>query len=204
MEMGGRGDDKDFSLRENKMKNSSLQITDSPVEEKILIAGFGGQGVMLLGKILALSGSKEDKFTTYLPSYGAEMRGGTAHCFVRISSQEIASPIFEFPTTFLFFNQESFDKFIKKANDKSLMIVNNSLITPSKKTSNMKEIPLSEIAAELGSPKTANIIALGVFVKKTAVIKPASVREAIKEIFNGKTSILNSNLKAFETGLTYG
>jgi 2-oxoglutarate ferredoxin oxidoreductase subunit gamma len=177
----------------------------SSKEEKILVAGFGGQGVMFLGKTLAWAATKEGRFTTWIPSYGAEMRGGTAHCFVKISSQKIASPIFEHPTSFFIFNQPSWDKFMKRIGEDSLVIVNSSLVKPTEiKKASIKEVPLNQLALDLGSLKVANIIALGVFLRNKDILKSGTIEEVLKEGFLERRELLELNLKALHLGLNYG
>lgn len=172
------------------------------MDEKILIAGFGGQGVMLLGKVLAYSAVKEKKFSTWLPSYGAEMRGGTAHCWVRISDKEIPSPVFAKPTIFFIFNQPSWDKFSSKIDSSSFVILNSSLVNTKIEKKNIKKIALNEVALNLGSLKIINIIALGAFLKYKKIIRPKTVEEVLKEFFDKK--IQDINLKGFRWGLSNG
>jgi len=173
------------------------------IDEKILIAGFGGQGVMLLGKVLAYSAVKEKKFSTWLPSYGAEMRGGTAHCWVRISDKEIPSPVFAKPTVFFIFNQPSWDKFSSKIDSSSFVILNSSLVNTKAEKKNIKKIALNEVALNLGSLKIINIIALGVFLKYKRIIRPKTVEKVLKEFFD-KKEIQDINLKGFRWGLSNG
>lgn len=174
------------------------------VEEKILVAGFGGQGMMFLGKTLAWAATKENKFTTWIPSYGGEMRGGTAHCFIKISSKRIASPVFEHPTSMFIFNQPSFDKFIKRAEKDSLVIINGSLVKPKKvRAVKPKTVPLNELALSLGSLKVANLIAIGIFLREKKILEPETVRKVLKMGFPQNKSLLELNLKAFQLGLDY-
>jgi len=173
------------------------------IDEKILIAGFGGQGIMRLGKVLAYSAVKENKFSTWIPSYGAEMRGGTAHCWVRISDREIASPVFSKPTVFFIFNQPSWDKFSSKIDSSSFVILNSSLVSVKREEKNIKKIALNEVALNLGSLKIMNIVALGVFLKYKKIIRPETVEKVLKEFFD-KKEIQDINLKGFRWGLSNG
>ena len=173
------------------------------MDEKILIAGVGGQGVMLLGKVLAYSAVKEKKFSTWLPSYGAEMRGGTAHCWVRISDKEIPSPVFAKPTVFFIFNQPSWDKFSSKIDSSSFVILNSSLVNTKAEKKNIKKIALNEVALNLGSLKIINIIALGAFLKYKKIIRPKTVEKVLNEFFD-KKEIQDINLKGFRWGLSNG
>lgn len=175
------------------------------MEEKILIAGSGGQGLMFLGKLLCLAGMKENKNVTFIPSYGAEMRGGTAHCFVRISDEKIASPIFDKFTTLFAFNKQSWEKFSKRAEKKSFIIVNNSLFSPEKISPvKVARLPLSDLAIKIGSSRVLNMIALGFFLKAKKIIGYDTIRESLKEDFKGKKEFLEVNLKALEVGYKYG
>lgn len=174
------------------------------MEERILIAGSGGQGLMFLGKLLCLCGMKENKNVTFIPSYGAEMRGGTAHCFVKISDEKIASPIFDKFTTLFAFNKQSWEKFSKRADKGSFAIVNNSLFNPEKAPSvKTAKVPLSDLALKIGSGRGLNMIALGFFLKSKKVIKYETVKNCLKENFKGKSEFLEANLKALKMGMDY-
>lgn len=177
----------------------------STLDEKILIAGSGGQGIIFLGRTLAQAATREQKHTTWIPSYGAEMRGGTAHCFVRISSHQIAAPVFEYPTTAIIFNQPSFDKFVPKLKKVGLLIVNSSLVEGVKKCgAAIKQVPLNEWAEKIGSLKVANSIALGVLVKYKNIIHRQTVEEILREKFTHNSRMRDLNLNAFRWGVNNG
>jgi len=170
---------------------------------EILISGFGGQGIMSSGKILARAAMKEDKHTTYFPSYGAEMRGGTAHCFVKISDSDIASPFIENPDIAVIFNQPSLERFGPRLKEEGLLVLNSDFIDDKEciKGRNVKEVSLamSKAALECGSIKSANIIALGIVISLMPdIAKGDTIIEVLKETFSAKA--LESNLKAFEKG----
>jgi 2-oxoglutarate ferredoxin oxidoreductase subunit gamma len=169
---------------------------------EILIGGFGGQGIMSLGKIIALGALKEKKVVTWFPSYGAEVRGGTAHCFVKISDKFISSPFIEMVDFAIIFNQPSLDKFEKNLKKGGILIGNSDFIKRESRRKDIKKImlPLNEIALECGNIKTANIVALGVLVKISNLFKKKNIVEALKEVFKNK-EILEKNLKALEKGL---
>jgi len=183
-------------------------VTHVPLlhEEKILIAGSGGQGTLFLGKTIARAAARMSFFTSYIPSYGAEMRGGTAHCFVRVSEQEIASPIFKKFTTLFAFNSPSWEKFKKRAERGALVIVNSSLfdVQPAPSSLCIRKVPLSELCIELGSPRVINIIALGVFLKERGIFAVETVKDVLRETTKDKAKALELNLKALEVGLRYG
>jgi len=177
------------------------------MRERIIIAGAGGQGVMLLGKILAQTAMEENKFTSWLPSYGAEVRGGSAFCMVNISDREIDSPYIDKADTLIIFNLVSWQRFSKNI-DKGLVLLNSSLIPHkviSKKGIDLYFYPFSDLAVKLGDIKIANMVALGVYLKKKNILKPKSVFETIKKIIpKDKKNLLELNLKAIEEGLKIG
>jgi len=177
------------------MKNSKL-------EEKVLIAGFGGQGIMLLGKIIAEAAVLENKNVTYIRSYGAEMRGGTAHCSIKLSKKEIASPVFDNATAAIIMNQPSLEKFKNRFTKESIVIANGSLIKINPKIKGVKLYfyPLNEMANFLGDIRVANIIALGKLLKKYSLIKKDSVIKILREYFKSNPHILELNLEAFALG----
>jgi 2-oxoglutarate ferredoxin oxidoreductase subunit gamma len=176
------------------------------MRERIIIAGSGGQGVMLLGKILAQTAMEENKFTSWLPSYGAEVRGGSAFCMVNISDREIDSPYIDKADTLIIFNSVSWERFSKYI-DKGLVLLNSSLISKdiSKKGLRIFFYPFSDLALSLGDIKIANMIALGVYLKKKNILKPENVFKTVKELIpKDKKNLLELNLKAIEEGLKIG
>ena len=122
--------------------------------ERIIIAGAGGQGIMLLGKILAQAAMRQDKFVTWLPSYGAEVRGGTAHCMVIISNTEIGSPYIDKADALIIMNQPSLERFKAKLKNKGLLIVNSSLAgRVNYQNMRISQFPFTDIAIKLGNIK---------------------------------------------------
>lgn len=172
---------------------------------EILLSGFGGQGVMSLGKALANVALKEGKYPIYFPSYGAEVRGGTAYCFVKISDTYIASPLIENPDIAILLNQPSLDKFEKRLKRKCLLIANSDLITRSPVREDIQTIlaPLNAIALECGSAKVANTVALGMLIAlKPCFLKQETIRDFLNETFlSGE--LLIQNTKAFDKGMQY-
>lgn len=134
---------------------------------EIIFAGFGGQGVILAGKILALAGMSEDKFVSHIPSYGAEMRGGTANCSVIVSDDEIASPVIERPDVVIALNKPSMTKFENQLKPNGLLIYNSSLIDiePSRKDIRKIALPCNEICEKTNNPRGTNMVALGCLLK---------------------------------------
>ncbi len=168
----------------------------------ILISGFGGQGLMILGKILAKIALRTNKYTTWFPSYGAEMRGGTAHCFVKISDSEIASPFIEKPDVAVILNQLSFNKFKDKLKKETFLVLNCDLINDEASLKGTRKIslPLNKIALECGDIKVANILVLGLLSSlEPEFIKSEVAVQILNEMFSHK-GLLEQNLKAFYKG----
>lgn len=134
---------------------------------EIIFAGFGGQGVILAGKILTLAGMSEDKYVSHIPSYGAEMRGGTANCSVIVSDEEVASPVIEKPDVVVALNKPSMVKFEQQLKAGGLLIYNSSLIDvlPTRKDIKTLALPANEIAAETNNARGANMVVLGCLAK---------------------------------------
>jgi len=151
--------------------------------EKIIIAGAGGQGVMLLGKVLIASAMKEGKHVTWLPAYGAEVRGGTAYCMVIISDEEIGSPYIDKADTLIVMNRPSLYKFQPRLKADGLLVVNRSLIGewPESKTE-VLNFPFSDIAVDIGNIKIANMVVLGCFAAKKNIVDIENILNAIEEI----------------------
>ena len=172
------------------------------MEVEILISGFGGQGIMSLGKFLAKAALKEGKYTTFFSSYGAEMRGGTAHCCVKVSDSPIASPFQDRPDVALILNQPSLDKFRKKLKKGGILILNSDLISDKNSVDNIRgaSLPLSKIALDCGNIKVANVVALGALLSlDPSIFKKETLVNALKETFKNQNTI-NQNLKALDKG----
>jgi 2-oxoglutarate ferredoxin oxidoreductase subunit gamma len=172
-------------------------------ETRIIIAGFGGQGVVLAGSVLAQAGMIEGRNVTGMVSYGAEMRGGTANSTVVISEEEIASPVVERPNCGIILNQPSLDKFESRILDGGLLILNSSLVDGEVQRSDLEIVKTAatETADELGNVRIANIVALGAFVKKSGILKLSSVEEALGKIFTGrKANLIEINKRALAAG----
>ncbi len=173
------------------------------MREEIICAGFGGQGIMLLGKVMALAALKENRHLTWIPSYGAAMRGGAAFCMVVIADKEIASPYVDRCDTLFVFNQPSWDKFKSKVRKDGLVLLNSTLIKDKSlpKDLRVSKIPFTEIAASLGDVRVANMIALGAFLKEKDILKRKTVFETFLEIVpKDKLHLLEINKKAIEKG----
>ncbi|MFH1263092.1 MAG: 2-oxoacid:acceptor oxidoreductase family protein [Pseudomonadota bacterium] len=171
---------------------------------EVTFAGFGGQGILAIGQILAKAAMDAGKHVTWLPSYGPEMRGGTAYCTVVLSEHEIGSPIITTPTCATVMNRPSFDKFSPKVKPDGLLVVNSSLIDvqSDRKDIGQVYIPANDIAIKAGSARAANMAILGGFLGRAGVIEPLAVRKVIEEKFGAKKEVLRINLEAFDQGVT--
>ncbi|MFH1269529.1 MAG: 2-oxoacid:acceptor oxidoreductase family protein [Candidatus Omnitrophota bacterium] len=178
---------------------------ETKVPEKIIIAGSGGQGIMLLGKVLAEAVMLEGKYVTWIPSYGAEVRGGTAHCMVVISDTEIGSPYIEKADTLIIMNGPSLERFRGRVKDKGLLIVNSSLAASPKgitKGTRVLEHPFTDLAVGLGNIKIANMVALGCFIGHKKIVEAKSVLAAIQAIApQDKRGLIEINQKALSEGM---
>ncbi|MBK7143282.1 MAG: 2-oxoacid:acceptor oxidoreductase family protein [bacterium] len=170
------------------------------------MAGFGGQGVMVAGQLLAYSGIKEGKNVVWLPSYGPEMRGGTAYCTVVISDLRIGSPVINNPSACCVFNRPSFDKFSPRVKAGGLLIVNSSLISVSSDRTDITQIliPANQMALEGGSVKSTNVAVLGCFVAATGLVEYKTVLKVLEEKLGSKKNLLETNMKVFEAGYKFG
>ena len=173
------------------------------MEIELLAAGFGGQGVMIIGQLIAASGVAEDKYALFYPSYGPAMRGGTANCTVITSDEPIGSPILVAHQNVLVMNLPSFDKFEKMVQPGGTLFVNSSLIEKKSQRTDIKVhyIPSNDIAIEAGSNLAANIVVLGAFLKTTSFVKKETLEKVIQEKFEKKgQKIIDINLKALNAG----
>jgi 2-oxoglutarate ferredoxin oxidoreductase subunit gamma len=159
-------------------------MAENGYREEMIIAGFGGQGVILLGKLMVTTGMKAGYEVTYIPSYGAEVRGGTANCSVIIDHEPIASPIVTEPDTVIVMNQASFDKFVPKLKPGGLLVVNRSLIdTPVERDDiEVLEVRADEIAGELQSPRSANMVAIGAYLKRRGRLTQKQVADCLPDV----------------------
>jgi 2-oxoglutarate ferredoxin oxidoreductase subunit gamma len=167
---------------------------------RVLIAGFGGQGVMLMGELLAYAAMIDGKQVTYMPSYGPEMRGGTANCSVIISDEQIASPIVTDSNILIAMNEPSMDKFESDVDPDGMLFINKSLIEKEPQRSDVESVPVecNKLAQGILNEKIANIVMLGAVIHKSKIVSPGSVSEAMKRKFTGKKErFIPINEKAF-------
>jgi 2-oxoglutarate ferredoxin oxidoreductase subunit gamma len=169
---------------------------------KTIFAGFGGQGVMSMGLNLAQAAMLEAKNVTYLPSYGAEVRGGTANCTVAISDEEIASPVASSPDFVVAMNQPSLVRFENQIESGGVLFLNSSLIEAEIARGDIEvvRVPANSIAEELGSPKSANMVMLGVFTKKSNLVSLSSLIEGLGITLKNKGKLMAINKKALMVG----
>lgn len=173
--------------------------------ERIICAGSGGQGVMAMGKVIALSALREGRFATWLPSYGAEVRGGTAHCMVVVSDEPIASPMVDRADTLIIMNDPSLRRFREAIRNKGLLVVNASMADCRGTSRRLKvvAVPLNEMAAKVGRDQVANTIAIGVYLGIRKIISLATMEKAIEEVLAHKPEMAALNKRALEEGFFY-
>ena len=171
--------------------------------KKIILAGFGGQGVVFAGQLLATAGMQDGCNVTVFPSYGPEMRGGTANCTVVISSDQVYSPVIAKPDLLVSLNQPSQDKFEECVEPGGLVVYNKSLIShiQARKDLTYFPVPASEIATQIGTTRVANVIAVGALVVYTQLVHFETLSAALKEMVGGKGEhLVELNLKALKAG----
>ena len=173
------------------------------MQREVMFAGFGGQGIMTAGKLLALAGMAEGKKVCWIPSYGPEMRGGTAYCTVVISDREIGSPVINNPENLVVFNRPSLEKFGPKVKKSGLIVVNRSLIDITSGRDDLDEIfvPFNEIANELNNGRSLNIVALGAFVARSKIVSVETQEAVLREKFSRKPAVMELNLETFRAGV---
>jgi 2-oxoglutarate ferredoxin oxidoreductase subunit gamma len=155
------------------------------VQKSIIIAGSGGQGILFLGRMLTSASMLERKEVTWFPSYGAEMRGGTANCTVIVSDEMIGSPVVMMPDILIVMNRASLDRFLPSLRKKGDLFYDSSLITEklARRDITAVPVPATNIAGDMGNPKSANMVMLGAFIAKTGLLK----RNSIFRIFDNVT-----------------
>ncbi|MBS7526026.1 2-oxoacid:acceptor oxidoreductase family protein [Fusibacter paucivorans] len=174
------------------------------LNEKVICAGFGGQGVMLMGQLISYAGMIEGKEVSWLPSYGPEMRGGTANCAVMVSDKPIGSPVItDNATTAIIMNLPSLDKFETDVIADGNLLINSSLIEKKAAREDLKVyyVPANEIANDLGNLKTANMVMLGAYLELTKAVEIESVLSALKKTLgDAKAHLIDINREAIKKG----
>ncbi len=170
--------------------------------EQIIVAGFGGQGVLSLGQMIAYASMYENKAVTWLPSYGPEMRGGTANCSVVVDDESVASPIIARPDTLIAMNKPSLDKFVNTVKPGGLILVNSSLISDKVVRDDVRVIYVdaNEIAHQVGNDKASNLVVLGAYIKASDLFEKQVMLDTIAKVFAGKPKFIPSNQACFVAG----
>ena len=173
------------------------------LSEKVIIAGFGGQGVMTMGQLLSYAATDKDINTLWFPSYGPETRGGTANCSVTISDAYVNSPVISTPDSIMIMNKPSLAKFLPKLKKDGHCFVNTSLVkdVEYRDDVNVYEIAVNDIALDLGNLKVANMVMLGAYLAITKVFTEDEIIDIMKKKFTGsKAALIDINRKALEAG----
>lgn len=174
------------------------------MNEELIIAGFGGQGVLSMGMTLAYAGMVEDKQVAWIPSYGPEMRGGTANCTVIVSDTNVSSPIISSYDTVIVLNQPSLEKFESKVKPGGMLIyeTNNVMTLPTRKDIDIYAIPAAVEAEKIGNKKTMNMIILGAFLTKKPLVSIKSIMEGLSKVLPERNHhLLPVNEKALKHGM---
>ena len=174
---------------------------------EMICAGFGGQGVLTIGKFIAQSGMKEGKNVSWLPSYGPEMRGGTANVSTVVSDEPIASPIVSYPDILVALNQPSIDKFAPSVRKGGVVIMNTNMCPHGCPREDVELVaaPMSDIALEIGSMMVLNMLAIGIVIGKTGLIKYETMEEDLNSFLKAKNpDLLEKNLAAIKRGIEIG
>jgi len=169
---------------------------------EILFAGFGGQGIMFMGKLMAQAGMKAGKHVTWMPSYGAEVRGGTAYSMTKISLEEIANPTVTDPDILVAMNEPSLVKYEPKLKSGGILVINTSLISahPKRKDISVVTVPMTGIASNIGDTRCANMIAIGALIKSSKILPLKIAVNALKDMLKNKEELFLLNKKALEKG----
>ena len=172
------------------------------MQSEVMFAGFGGQGILLMGKILAHAAMEEGFEVAWVPSYGPEMRGGTAYCTVVVSDRPIGSPIIKNPQHLVAMNRPSLEKFAPVVKKDGIVLINTSLIAIDSNRDDVDElkVPAVDIAKKLGSTKAANIVALAAFVTRSEIVDFNRFKECVRSEFAAKSKLIPLNMAAVDKG----
>jgi len=180
---------------------------DTTMNHDVFMAGFGGQGILLIGNLLAYAAINEGKNASYFPAYGVEKRGGAATCTVVISDGEVGSPVVGNPGAALILNQLSMEKYFEKVRTGGFCLVNTSLVESridSRDDLDVIAIPLNEKAIDVGDPRLVNMIAIGAYVQKTSAVSLESLKEALKDVLPERNHrFLPMNYEALDLGASF-
>ncbi|KPL03778.1 MAG: 2-oxoacid:ferredoxin oxidoreductase subunit gamma [candidate division Zixibacteria bacterium SM23_73_2] len=170
----------------------------------VIMSGFGGQGIVSAGILLANAGMIEDKYVTFFPAYGAEMRGGTANCSVVVSSEEVSSPVVARPDTVIVMNEPSLHRFESQLKPGGLMLINSSLVAakPKREDIEIVFVDANTIAEKIGTLKVANMVMLGAYSKKTGAVNVDSLIKSLPKVYKkAKEDMLKKNQEALRKGM---
>lgn len=173
------------------------------MKKEILIAGFGGQGVMSIGKSLVEAGAKEGLEVSWVPSYGPEIRGGSANCYVVLSDDRVGAPVFSYCQELVAMNTVALNKFLPKLKEEGVLFVNSDVVTKEIERTDVQiyKVPCDSIAAELGNSKVANMVMLGAYAQAAGTLKLDTLEEMIHHLFTGrKQKLVDINLRALARG----
>ena len=173
------------------------------MQQEMIFSGFGGQGALFAAMILAYAGMDSGKNVTWIPSYGPEMRGGTAHVTIMISDEEIGSPLIRHPSTAMVLNNPSMEKYEPLVEEDGVLVYNSSLISRSPQRSDIRcvAVPANDIATEMGNVKMANVVMLGALVTETKVLPLEAVVQALRDhLPESKKMLLEPNIQALRRG----
>jgi 2-oxoglutarate ferredoxin oxidoreductase subunit gamma len=177
------------------------------MERNLMIAGFGGQGVMMIGKLLAYATfSSTDREVTFFPSYGAEQRGGTANCYVVISDKPVGAPLGDEMDDLIVMNAPSLNKFLYKLVPGGTLFLNSSIVRDEVERDDIRivRVPVTELALEMGNPKVLNVIMLGAYIGYTQAIPEEVMLKTIESQLGKKADLIPLNREAFAKGLAIG
>ncbi len=172
------------------------------MQDECKLAGFGGQGIMTVGKLLALAGLREGREVVWLPSYGPEMRGGTAYCTVVVADRPIGSPVINTPHHLIAMNRPSLEKFAPTVKPGGVLVINSSLIPIGAERNDIDvvRVPCNEIAIALDQPRLASMIALGAFVARSSMVAYEQLRAVVLDQFSRKPELAKLNATALDKG----
>ena len=176
------------------------------MHEEVIVSGFGGQGALFAGQLLTYTGMDEGWHVTWIPSYGPEMRGGTAHCIVIISDDDIGSPIIRQPTIAIVMNPPSMEKYDSLVRPGGLLVANSTLIRDRSQRDDITAVyvPANDLAAELGNVKMANVVLLGAMLAKREILPIESVKRTMDQhIPERRKHIIEPNKRALDRGIQY-
>ena len=172
------------------------------MQTEVIMSGFGGQGLMMIGKLLAYAGLEEGKTVTWLPSYGPEMRGGTANCTVVVADHEIGSPLITSPKAAIVMNQPSLEKFAPMLHKDGILVINSTMVPVDSDRTDIRSfrIRADDLAGELGSRRSANLIMLGAYIGLDEIVSHETLIKAIEKTFAEKKQFIDVNRKTFMKG----